>query len=101
MTTHKMVNGKKVELTPEEQSSYNVKQALAEDATTSIAATDARRMRSKYLADCDWVVLRHAERGESTPIEWSEYREALRDVPYQDGFPLNIKWPAKPTKGVV
>ncbi len=101
MTTYKMVNGKKVKLTPEEQSSYNVKQALAEDAATSIAATDARRMRDKYLADCDWVVLRHAERGESIPVEWSGYREALRDVSDQDGFPLDIKWPAKPTEGVV
>ena len=101
MTTHKMVNGKKVKLTPEEQSDYNVRQAQAKDEAISIAATDARSMRNKYLADCDWIVLRHAERGESISIEWSEYRQALRDLPGQDGFPLDIKWPVKPTEGVI
>lgn len=29
---------------------------------------------------------------------WLDYRQALRDVPQQDGFPDNIVWPIKPTE---
>ncbi len=29
--------------------------------------------------------------------EWRTYRQALRDVPLQAGFPDNITWPVKPT----
>jgi hypothetical protein len=27
---------------------------------------------------------------------WKIYRQALRDVPNQDGFPQNVIWPTKP-----
>lgn len=28
--------------------------------------------------------------------EWAAYRQALRDLPEQEGFPLNIEWPDAP-----
>lgn len=28
--------------------------------------------------------------------EWAEYRQALRDITTQDGFPYNVIWPDKP-----
>jgi hypothetical protein len=28
--------------------------------------------------------------------EWRTYRQALRDLPAQDGFPTNVTWPEKP-----
>ena len=28
--------------------------------------------------------------------KWATYRQALRDIPQQDGFPFNVVWPAKP-----
>ncbi len=30
------------------------------------------------------------------PDAWRTYRQALRDVPTQAGFPENINWPTKP-----
>ena len=27
---------------------------------------------------------------------WATYRQALRDVPEQDGFPEEVTWPSKP-----
>jgi len=30
-------------------------------------------------------------------VAWTEYRQALRDVPAQAGFPTNITWPTKPS----
>ena len=28
---------------------------------------------------------------------WKTYRQSLRDVPAQEGFPTNITWPTQPT----
>ena len=30
------------------------------------------------------------------PDDWRTYRQALRDVPAQSGFPDNITWPTEP-----
>ena len=29
---------------------------------------------------------------------WAKYRQELRDIPQQEGFPYNVSWPEKPTK---
>ncbi len=31
------------------------------------------------------------------PQLWTTYRQALRDVPTQQGFPRDINWPPEPT----
>jgi len=28
--------------------------------------------------------------------DWAEYRQALRDVPQQEGFPFSVEWPVSP-----
>lgn len=53
----------------------------------------ARVKRNMMLAGCDYTQLADA------PVDsaaWAQYRQALRDVPSQDGFPLRIKWPEQP-----
>ncbi len=59
-------------------------------------ARNARRGRAGQLAATDWVVTRAAETGQPVPPEWAAYRQALRDVPAQAGFPDAIDWPALP-----
>jgi hypothetical protein len=56
----------------------------------------ARAKRDSLLAESDWVVIKAQETGTEIPIEWKEYRQALRDITLQDGFPENIIWPEKP-----
>lgn len=49
--------------------------------------------RNKRLADCDWTQLPDA------PVDhaaWATYRQELRDVSSQAGFPWNVVWPVKP-----
>jgi hypothetical protein len=49
--------------------------------------------RNKRLADCDWTQLPDA------PVDrtiWAAYREELRNVPQQEGFPWNVIWPEQP-----
>ena len=57
----------------------------------------ARAQRGQLLQSCDWVVTMHKELGTTIPAAWKTYRQALRDVPAQEGFPDNITWPTEPS----
>ena len=59
-------------------------------------AKSARDSRDRLLAECDWVVVKSLESGQAVPTEWAAYRQALRDIPQQAGFPITINWPVKP-----
>lgn len=59
-------------------------------------AAHARGERDARLRACDWMTLRALERGEPMPSAWAAYRQALRDVPAQSGFPDVINWPEVP-----
>jgi hypothetical protein len=59
-------------------------------------AKSARDSRDTLLAECDWVVVMSLEAGRAIPIDLATYRQALRDIPQQAGFPAAIVWPAKP-----
>ncbi len=57
---------------------------------------NARAQRDALLASCDWRVLRAIDRGQPIDEAWSVYRQALRDITDQTGYPLEIRWPAAP-----
>ena len=59
-------------------------------------AKNVRASRDAKLAECDWLVIKAAETGVALAADWATYRQALRDVPSQAGFPHNVTWPAKP-----
>jgi hypothetical protein len=53
-----------------------------------------REERNKKLQDCDWTQLSDSTADKTT---WMAYRQDLRLVPQQAGFPWNITWPQEPT----
>jgi hypothetical protein len=57
-----------------------------------------KKYRNNLLAETDPVVLpdRWSRMTAEQQQAWSDYRQALRDVPLQEGFPLKINWPTKP-----
>ena len=55
-----------------------------------------RTARDKLIAETDWVVTKALESGAAVPDNYVTYRQALRDVPTQQGFPWNVTWPTKP-----
>jgi len=59
---------------------------------------NARLRRNNLLTNSDLAVLRAYE--SSTPVSqaWKDYRQALRDITTQEGFPENLSWPIKPTE---
>jgi hypothetical protein len=52
----------------------------------------ARTIRDINLKNTDWYML--SDSPDKTGV--IEYRQALRDVPQQEGFPDNIVWPTLP-----
>jgi len=59
-------------------------------------AKSARDSRDNLLSECDWIIVMSLEAGRTIPAEWATYRQALRDLPQQAGFPVTINWPVKP-----
>ena len=55
-----------------------------------------RGQRNTELAQSDWIVSKSYEAAESVPEEWALYRQALRDITAQAGFPYTVEWPTKP-----
>ena len=48
-------------------------------------------MRAQLLAASDWTQLPDVDKP-----EWREYRQQLRDLTKQDGFPDRVVWPKPP-----
>lgn len=59
-----------------------------------------RAQRNSLLTLCDWTQLPDAPLTDGEKQEWAEYRQALRDVPEQTGFPENVIWPSTPSAEV-
>jgi hypothetical protein len=59
-------------------------------------AKQVRSERNAKLTETDWTQV------DDTPLDnvaknaWANYRQALRDLPDQAGFPFNVTWPAQP-----
>ena len=63
---------------------------LGKDADQAKAV---RNTRNNKLADCDWTQLPDA------PVDaaaWAAYRQSLRDISSQPGFPWDVQWPEEP-----
>ena len=85
------------EITEEEHAelmqSYNDWRDAFEANQLELYAEQMRKERNKLLSDSDWTQVSDA------PVDhqaWADYRQALRDVPQQDGFPSEVEWPTPP-----
>lgn len=52
--------------------------------------------RMVLLKDSDWSQLPDSPVSEEDKVVWRTYRQALRDIPAQRGFPFDIEWPTHP-----
>jgi hypothetical protein len=89
-----------------DSSTQSISQAveLVEDVWTQVwavaplpqdqAESNIRSQRDDRLTRSDWTQVADA------PVDkqaWADYRQALRDVPSQAGFPYSVIWPEQPT----
>jgi hypothetical protein len=56
-------------------------------------AEQVRTERNQLLAASDWTQVADAPVDQAA---WATYRQALRDITTQTGFPENVTWPARP-----
>lgn len=56
-------------------------------------AADARAKRNTLLAASDWTQVADAPVNKTA---WAAYRQELRDITNQVGFPTTIDWPVEP-----
>lgn len=64
------------------------------DAIKDAKAQSVRNLRDAYLKASDWTQGKDIPEAVSTA--WAPYRQALRDITKQSGFPLNVVWPEQP-----
>lgn len=60
---------------------------------TTEQSVKTRQLRNEKLAECDWTQLTDA------PVDtaaWATYRQELRDLTAQEGFPWEVVWPEAP-----
>ncbi|MBS1198682.1 MAG: putative phage tail fiber protein [Proteobacteria bacterium] len=55
-----------------------------------------RAERNARLAACDWTMLPDAPLSAAQVSSWQTYRQALRDLTDQAGFPAAVVWPVAP-----
>ena len=56
-------------------------------------AKEVREQRNKLLAESDWTQLPYSPADHEV---WATYRQELRDVNAQEGFPWDVTWPEVP-----
>ena len=86
----KIVNGVKLDMSAEEIAEFEAQQAAGADDR---AAAEVRTERDAKLAATDWTQVADAPVDQAA---WATYRQELRDVPAQAGFPNAVEWPTSP-----
>ena len=59
----------------------------------AVAEKNIREQRNELLSKTDWTQLSDS----SVASTWTTYRQELRDVPAQEGFPYSVTWPTEPS----
>lgn len=61
-----------------------------------VLAEEVRAQRDAILTACDWTQMPDSPLDDEAKSAWAAYRQALRDVPQQEGFPETVTWPEEP-----
>ena len=93
MSYTKVINGVRVALTEIDIAARQAEEALVTLQEPERLASQIRQERNTLLSDCDWTQVSDAPVNQ---VAWQTYRQALRDVTSQEGFPYDVTWPTKP-----
>jgi len=80
----RIVNGVEIALSEDEIAAVNAENASQQDYLV-------RSQRDSLLQQSDVYAL-----ADRITDAWTAYRQDLRDIPSQAGFPSDITWPTKP-----
>ena len=82
-----------IPFTAEEEIEWAAQQAAWFAGADSRKATEIRLERNAKLTASDWTQIADATVDKTA---WATYRQALRNIPTQSGFPNTITWPDAP-----
>lgn len=63
------------------------------DQKLAAKIASVRSQRNQKLKDSDWTQVADAPVDQAA---WAAYRQALRDIPSQEGFPWSVTWAVEP-----
>jgi len=86
MTTYNCIDGKMVAISDE------MAAIIFAAPSTDVLKNKKREERNALLAETDWM----AGSDVTMSSAWKTYRQALRDLPAQSGFP-DVDFPTKPS----
>jgi len=97
MARTKVVNGVRMNLTPEEETARDAEEAAWEAGAFDRAIAGLRQDRTRRLSATDWYALQDV----TLSPEMRDYRQVLRDLP--SGLSTvegveNVSWPVKPAE---
>ena len=69
---------------------------LTDEEYDTVLAASARQKRGRLIAATDYLVTPDYPIESDRLAKVKIYRQALRDIPEQSGFPRTITWPEKP-----
>jgi len=75
---HKLVDGVKIELTPQEIAQRQAEETAWEAGAFDRAMADLRQRRDALLNSSDWVMMSDSPIADKTA--WQTYRQELRDI---------------------
>lgn len=65
-----------------------------ENKPIEVVASEAKELRNKLLIESDWTQM--PDVSIATKAAWATYRQELRDITTQAGYPTEITWPTPP-----
>ena len=95
MARHKMVNGVRVDFTPEEEAARDAEEAAWAAGAFDRAIVGLREDRNRNLSATDWYALSDVVMSQ----DMTDYRQALRDLPAGLTTVEEVQavtWPTKP-----
>lgn len=83
-----------IPFTAEEEAEMDAQAAAYAAGADARKAAEVRTERNTKLASTDWT--QASDVPQAVKDSYVSYRQALRDVPNQSGFPNEITWPVAP-----
>ena len=92
----RLVDGVVVDISDEEMVTIDAKETEWETGSSERELTLLRTERNAKLAETDWEIVMHKEKGTNIPTALKTYRQSLRDITDTYTSLDDVVWPEKP-----
>lgn len=97
---YKWVDGVEVEYSADDYAQYEQDVVAEENRRLANLPIAIRNKRTALLKESDWTQTVDSPLSAEQKQAWATYRQALRDITSQAGFPTDVQFPDVPNQGV-